>query len=123
MWELSVQVTDEAGGTGIDRVSLKQGSGIMNTSLAAGNGNTTLVSYNASCCAPDVELVVVDQVGNVASCFYTVQKKDINITSVTTVTTIAVPVTTTTNKPQAAGSCILMPSAKENSVKSYLNQV
>lgn len=94
MWELSVEVTDGAGGTGIDRVSLRQGSGTMNTSLAAGNENVTLVSDNASCCSPDVELVVVDQVGNVGSCFYTVQKNDINSTQ-------TVPVTTTINKPQA----------------------
>lgn len=102
MWELSVEVTD-AGGTGIDHVSLTQGSGTMNTSLAAGNENMTLVSYNASCCSPDVELVVVDQVGNVGYCFYTVQKKDINSTQ-------TVPGTTTINKPQAAGSMATKPA-------------
>ncbi|XP_041809021.1 von Willebrand factor A domain-containing protein 7-like [Chelmon rostratus] len=69
MWELSVQVTDGANGTGVDSVSLKQGNGTLNATLGAGN-NITLVSYNASCCSPDVELWVVDQVGNVASCSY-----------------------------------------------------
>ena len=71
-WKLSVQVTDGANGTGIDRVSLRQGNGTMNTSLAAGNKNITLVSYTASCCSPDVELLVVDGVGNVRTCSYSV---------------------------------------------------
>ncbi|XP_054482353.1 von Willebrand factor A domain-containing protein 7-like [Anoplopoma fimbria] len=74
MWELSVQVTDGAEGTGVDRVSLRQGNGTMNTSVAAGSANATLVSYSSSCCSPDVELVVVDRVGNVASCSYSVRK-------------------------------------------------
>ena len=69
-WKLSVQVTDGANGTGIDRVSLRQGNGTMNTSLAAGNESITLVSYTASCSSPIVELLVVDGVGNVGSCSY-----------------------------------------------------
>ncbi|KAM9348879.1 von Willebrand factor A domain-containing protein 7-like [Symphorus nematophorus] len=92
-WELSVQVTDGAEGTGIDRVSLRQGNGTMNTSIAAGNKSITLVSYNASCCSPDVELVVVDQVGNVGTCFYSVRKTATNSSQ-------AVNETTTTNAPQ-----------------------
>ena len=73
-WKLSVQVTDGANGTGIDRVSLRQGNGTMNTSLAAGNKNITLVSYTASCCSPDVELLIVDGVGNVGTCSYSVRQ-------------------------------------------------
>ncbi|XP_074468130.1 von Willebrand factor A domain-containing protein 7-like [Sebastes fasciatus] len=102
MWKLSVQVTDEANGMGVDRVSLRQGNGTLSTSLAAGNGtmntslaagngtmntslaagneNITLVSYNSSCCSPDVELLVVDRVGNVASCSYSVRKTATNST-------------------------------------------
>ncbi|XP_049897241.1 von Willebrand factor A domain-containing protein 7-like [Epinephelus moara] len=75
MWELSVQVTDGANGTGVDRITLRQGNGTLNTSLAADNENITLVSYNASCCSPDVELEVVDRVGNVATCFYSVRTR------------------------------------------------
>ncbi|XP_072225695.1 uncharacterized protein, partial [Leuresthes tenuis] len=60
MWELSVQVTDGAEGTGVDHISLREGHGILNTSMAAGSENITLVSYTASCCLPDVQLVVVD---------------------------------------------------------------
>ncbi|KAK2882028.1 hypothetical protein Q8A73_022538 [Channa argus] len=93
MWELSVQVTDGAGGTGIDRVRLTQGNGTLNASQAEGHDNVMLVSYNASCCSPDAELVVVDRVGNVGSCFYTVQKAAVNINQ-------TAPVTTTTNTLQ-----------------------
>ncbi|MED6272686.1 hypothetical protein CHARACLAT_032944, partial [Characodon lateralis] len=70
MWDLSVQVTDGVNGTGVDRVSLREGSGALNISMAAGNENVTLVSYVASCCSPDVQLVAVDQVGNVEICRY-----------------------------------------------------
>ncbi|XP_071377847.1 von Willebrand factor A domain-containing protein 7-like [Centroberyx affinis] len=74
-WELSVRVTDGADGTGVDRVILQQGNGTMSTSMGVGtnNENVTLVSYRASCCSPDVELMVVDRVGNVGSCFYTIR--------------------------------------------------
>uniref|UniRef100_A0A3Q1J284 VWFA domain-containing protein n=2 Tax=Anabas testudineus TaxID=64144 RepID=A0A3Q1J284_ANATE len=112
MWEISVEVTDGAEGTGIDRISLGQGNGTMNTSLTAGNGNITQVTYNASCCSPDVELVVVDQVGNVGSCFYTVRKITSTQTTPVNVTTPTAPVnvTTTINKPQAAVSMATKPA-------------
>ncbi|XP_030602893.1 von Willebrand factor A domain-containing protein 7-like [Archocentrus centrarchus] len=74
MWELSVRVKDEAGGTGVERVSLRQGNGTLNTSLDPGNENITLVSYTASCCVPDIEILVVDRVGNVGTCSYSGQK-------------------------------------------------
>lgn len=69
-WALSVQVTDGTNGTGVDHVSLTQGSGTMITSPAPGNENTTLVSYSASCCSPVMELLAVDRVGNEGSCRY-----------------------------------------------------
>lgn len=69
-WKLSVRVTDGAEGTGVERVGLKQGNGTMNSSPDPANENITLVSYNATCCAPDMELQVVDRVGNVGSCYY-----------------------------------------------------
>ncbi|KAK9536522.1 hypothetical protein VZT92_006296 [Zoarces viviparus] len=71
MWELSVQVTDGAEGTGVERVSLRRGNGAMTSSLAPGNENITLVTYTSSCCSPDMELLVVDRVGNVGTCLYT----------------------------------------------------
>ncbi|XP_043996630.1 von Willebrand factor A domain-containing protein 7-like [Gambusia affinis] len=84
-WEVSVQVTDAANGTGVDSVSLREGSGTMNITTAA--DNTTLVSYVASCCSPDVQLVAVDQVGNVKICSYSVRA---NVTEAATTS----PVTT-----------------------------
>ncbi|XP_047463491.1 von Willebrand factor A domain-containing protein 7-like [Mugil cephalus] len=80
-WEVSVQVDDGAEGTGVSRVDLRQGNGTMNTSLAADNENITLVSYRSSCCSPDVELLVVDGVGNIGSCFYTVRSQAVTTSS------------------------------------------
>ncbi|XP_044226873.1 von Willebrand factor A domain-containing protein 7-like [Thunnus albacares] len=100
MWELSVQVTDGAEGTGVDRVSLRQGNGALNTSLAAGSENGTLVSYRASCCSPDVELLVVDRVGNVGSCSYSVRETTTNSPQTTAITNTTITNTTTTT-PQS----------------------
>ncbi|XP_073335819.1 LOW QUALITY PROTEIN: von Willebrand factor A domain-containing protein 7-like [Pagrus major] len=94
-WKLSVQVTDGANGTGIDRISLRQGNGTMNTSLAAGNENVTLVSYTASCCSPDVELLLVDGVGNVGSCSYSVRQTPTNSSQTPTNSSQAPPQTPT----------------------------
>ncbi|XP_017292675.1 von Willebrand factor A domain-containing protein 7 isoform X2 [Kryptolebias marmoratus] len=74
MWELSVLVTDGADGTGVDHISLRQGSGTLKTTSAVHNESITLVSYMASCCSPDVQLVAVDQVGNVEICSYSAHK-------------------------------------------------
>lgn len=81
-WNLFAQVTDE--GTGVDRVSLKQGNGTLNTSLDAGNENITLVSYSASCCEPDMELLVVDRVGNEETCFFSLHGKPPSALSLST---------------------------------------
>ncbi|XP_006808726.1 von Willebrand factor A domain-containing protein 7-like [Neolamprologus brichardi] len=70
MWEVSSRVTDGADGTGVDLVTLKQGNGTINTTLDSSNKNITLVYYSASCCSPDMEIEVVDRVGNVATCSY-----------------------------------------------------
>ncbi|XP_007554349.1 von Willebrand factor A domain-containing protein 7-like [Poecilia formosa] len=70
-WVASVRVTDGDSGAGVERVSLIQGTGVFNTSLEAGNENVTLVSYVASCCAPVMQLLVVDRVGNVGTCQFT----------------------------------------------------
>ncbi|RVE63984.1 hypothetical protein OJAV_G00141750 [Oryzias javanicus] len=62
MWELSVEVTDGKNGTGIDRINLREGNGILNSNMTTADGSVTLVSYNASCCSPNVQIVVVDLV-------------------------------------------------------------
>ncbi|XP_024117529.1 von Willebrand factor A domain-containing protein 7 isoform X2 [Oryzias melastigma] len=67
-WEVSVRVTDGADGTGIERISVSRGTGTLKTSQEAGNENITLVSYSASCCSPELQLLVVDRVGNVNNC-------------------------------------------------------
>ncbi|XP_060942362.1 von Willebrand factor A domain-containing protein 7-like [Limanda limanda] len=100
MWELSVEVTDGVNGTGIDTISFRGGNGTSNTSLLA--GNATLVSYNASCCSPDVEIVVVDQVGNVGSCSYTVRTTTPTVNPTTTTAQ-----TTTAASAQAVQSLLL----------------
>lgn len=73
-WELSVLVTDGADGSGVDSVSLRQGSGTFQTTTTSQDRKRTLVSYRASCCSADVQLLVVDQVGNVGICSYSVHK-------------------------------------------------
>lgn len=74
-WNLAVRVSDGAEGSGVDLVSLKQGNGTMNATTDPSNRNVTLVSYRATCCEPDVELLVVDRVGNVGSCSYNRNEK------------------------------------------------
>ncbi|XP_054907450.1 von Willebrand factor A domain-containing protein 7-like [Poeciliopsis prolifica] len=71
VWAASIRVTDGDSGAGVQRVSLIQGTGVFNTNLEAGNQNVTLVSYVASCCAPVMQLLVVDRVGNVGTCQFT----------------------------------------------------
>ncbi|XP_072533312.1 von Willebrand factor A domain-containing protein 7-like [Salminus brasiliensis] len=67
-WDLSANMTDR-NGSGIQSVSVRQGTGSLNTSTVLDGGvNATIVLFTASCCFPQVELVVVDSVGNVGSC-------------------------------------------------------
>ncbi|XP_056443290.1 von Willebrand factor A domain-containing protein 7-like [Gadus chalcogrammus] len=68
-WNLSANVTD-GNGTGIDRITLRQGNGVLphdaltNLDIEA--------SYNASCCSQIVEIVAVDKVGNVGTCYHSI---------------------------------------------------
>ncbi len=68
--ELSANLTD-GNGTGIAGVSLSRGNGSLSLSyvMSADGTNMTVASYNASCCSQEVELVAVDRVGNVGTCF------------------------------------------------------
>ncbi|KAG7265726.1 hypothetical protein CRUP_024662 [Coryphaenoides rupestris] len=62
-WELVVDVSDQSG---VNRVDRMQGNGTLITSVVAlgsGGEDTTRASYTASCCTPDVVLLVVDSVG------------------------------------------------------------
>ncbi|XP_061686245.1 von Willebrand factor A domain-containing protein 7-like [Syngnathoides biaculeatus] len=69
-WQFVVNVTDGVNGTGIERVTVRVGSGTLSTTTVVGPGgeNITVASYWASCCAQRVELSVVDNVGNVGVC-------------------------------------------------------
>ncbi|XP_055004640.1 von Willebrand factor A domain-containing protein 7-like [Boleophthalmus pectinirostris] len=69
-WSFSAQVSDGADGTGVERVSLKEGNGTLTTSPDPQNANIIKVSYSASCCSPSMQLLVVDRVGNVDTCTF-----------------------------------------------------
>ncbi|XP_064859717.1 von Willebrand factor A domain-containing protein 7 [Oncorhynchus nerka] len=102
-WQLSANLTDGANGTGIDRVTLRQGNGTLNTSTEVGTGgeNVTRVEYSATCCSKKVELVVVDRAGNVGVCLGSVKDSVglvVSSTAQASVTnTTAVPVVSTTS--------------------------
>ncbi|KAJ7997393.1 hypothetical protein DPEC_G00228520 [Dallia pectoralis] len=86
-WELSANLTD-GNGTGIERITLRQGNGTLNTSMLVdlAGVNVTMATYSASCCSPDVELVAVDGVGNVGTCFRSI-RSTVNTTVESSVTT------------------------------------
>ncbi|XP_028302235.1 von Willebrand factor A domain-containing protein 7-like isoform X2 [Gouania willdenowi] len=69
-WEFLANFTDGINGTGIERITLRQGNGTLNTSTAVGTAgeNITVVTYSSSCCSQSVQLIAVDKVGNVGSC-------------------------------------------------------
>ncbi|ROI47898.1 von Willebrand factor A domain-containing protein 7 [Anabarilius grahami] len=73
-WEISANLTD-GNGTGISRVSFNRGNGSLSLSIVISKDgtNVTVASYNASCCSQEVELVVVDRVGNVGTCFTSIK--------------------------------------------------
>uniref|UniRef100_A0A8C0XU00 von Willebrand factor A domain containing 10, tandem duplicate 2 n=1 Tax=Cyprinus carpio carpio TaxID=630221 RepID=A0A8C0XU00_CYPCA len=73
-WELSTNLTD-GNGTGIAGVSLSRGNGSLSLSnvMSADGTNVTVAFYNASCCSQEVELVAVDRVGNVGTCFTSIK--------------------------------------------------
>lgn len=97
-WELVANLTDGINGTGIRRVSVRQGNGTLNSSSVVGERgeNITVVTYNALCCSDSVELAVVDRAGNVGSCVG--QARQISTTTVTpgTPTTPVAPTTPVT---------------------------
>ncbi|XP_053478045.1 von Willebrand factor A domain-containing protein 7-like [Ictalurus furcatus] len=67
-WYLTAKMTD---GSGIQSVRVLQGNGtLITTTVLSDTGmNVTMVVYNSSCCFRELELVAVDAVGNVATCF------------------------------------------------------
>lgn len=73
VWYFTANVTD-GNGSGIQNVRILQGNGNLTTTTVLSDAgiNVTMVIYNASCCSQDLELVAVDEVGNVAMCFKSV---------------------------------------------------
>ncbi|XP_017319799.1 von Willebrand factor A domain-containing protein 7 [Ictalurus punctatus] len=73
-WYLTANVTD-GNGSGIQSVRVLQGNGNLSTTtvLSDTGVNVTMVVYDSSCCSSDLELVAVDAVGNVATCFKSVR--------------------------------------------------
>ncbi|XP_030217013.1 von Willebrand factor A domain-containing protein 7 [Gadus morhua] len=66
-------VVDVADASGVGRLALLQGNGTLSSAvvgLGAGGQNASRVTYRASCCSPEAELLAVDGVGNVGSCPY-----------------------------------------------------
>lgn len=68
MWSFSARISDGADGTGVERVTLKEGNGTFTTNPDPQNAKSTLVSYSSSCCSPSMQMLAVDKVGNVATC-------------------------------------------------------
>lgn len=68
-WRLTANLTD-TNGTGIDSVSLRQGTGnLTHTTL---RDPLVQVKYEASCCSQIAEVVAVDKVGNVGKCYHSI---------------------------------------------------
>lgn len=114
-WEFSANLTDGINGTGIERLTIRQGNGTLNTSLVVGAGgeNVTLATYSASCCSQTVELVAVDRAGNVGMCVAQAKNTvDASTTSaVPVISTSAVATTTSTGGRQLTLSQCLWISA------------
>ncbi|XP_026159403.1 von Willebrand factor A domain-containing protein 7 [Mastacembelus armatus] len=95
-WKFIANLTDGINGTGIERVTIRQGLGTLSTSTVAGAGGeiVTVVTYSASCCSQVVELAAVDGVGNVGVCVGRAQQSAIGAAVTTAV------VNTTSNRGQ-----------------------
>ncbi|XP_066563742.1 hemicentin-1 [Amia ocellicauda] len=72
-WSLQAEVHDNR--SVVVRVFIRVGNGTLNTTeeSSGAGGNVTLVSYNASCCVPDVVILAVDSVGNVGVCSHSIR--------------------------------------------------
>ncbi|XP_048052725.1 von Willebrand factor A domain-containing protein 7 [Megalobrama amblycephala] len=105
-WELSANLTD-GNGTGISSVSFNRGNGSLSLSfvISEDGTNVTVASYNASCCSQEVELVVVDRVGNVGTCFTSIKSPSVDTTTVKPSTPSAI-----TNKPSTITTVITTPN-------------
>ncbi|XP_053478034.1 von Willebrand factor A domain-containing protein 7-like [Ictalurus furcatus] len=116
-WYLTTNMTD-GNGSGIQSVRVFQGNGNLSTTtvLSDTGVNVTMVVYNSSCCSSDLELVAVDAVGNVATCFKSVRAIEPSTSTAppvtTTNTTTINTTTTTTSRPTSTNGvecCLFLP--------------
>ncbi|KAK2852313.1 hypothetical protein Q7C36_007514 [Tachysurus vachellii] len=124
-WYLTANVTD-GNGSGIQSVRILKGNGnLTTTTVFSDTGvNVTMVIYNASCCSQDLELVAVDEAGNVASCFHFVRATELStstappVTETSTTNTTTIPTDTTTTSmsdptnqtgTNSAECCLILP--------------
>ncbi|XP_063075244.1 mucin-5AC-like [Engraulis encrasicolus] len=110
-WELLANLTD-GDGTGIERITVRQGSGSLNTRVVTGSDGVavTLATYTASCCSEEVELVAVDAVGNVGTCFRSIRTPNVTAdesptSAAPTTATDTPPTTTMQTEPVAETTC------------------
>ncbi|KAF1395599.1 hypothetical protein PFLUV_G00013220 [Perca fluviatilis] len=68
-WEFAATLSD-GNGTGIESISLRQGSGNLTTTSLS--DPIIQANYTASCCSQIVEFVAVDKVGNVGKCHHSI---------------------------------------------------
>ncbi|XP_031140397.1 von Willebrand factor A domain-containing protein 7 isoform X1 [Sander lucioperca] len=68
-WEFAATLSD-GNGTGIESISLRQGSGNLTTTSLS--DPIVQANYTASCCSQIVEFVAVDKVGNVGKCHHSI---------------------------------------------------
>ncbi|XP_034450362.1 von Willebrand factor A domain-containing protein 7-like isoform X1 [Hippoglossus hippoglossus] len=115
-WEFIANFTDGVNGTGIDSITVRQGNGTLNTSTVAGAGgeNFTVVTYSASCCAQNVVLAAVDNVGNVGKCVGQVRESTTATPAVVeaaNTTTAAVTTTSTGGHTLSMSRCLWITAA------------
>ncbi|KAL2097352.1 hypothetical protein ACEWY4_006559 [Coilia grayii] len=98
-WELLANLTD-GNGTGIERITVRQGGGTLNTTVVTGSDgvNVTLATYTASCCSEEVELVAVDAVGNVGICFRSIRVTNVTLVESPTSASATAPASTLQTK-------------------------
>ncbi|XP_056225781.1 von Willebrand factor A domain-containing protein 7 [Seriola aureovittata] len=103
-WEFIANLTDGINGTGIESITVRQGNGTLNTSTVAGaeGENITVATYSASCCSQNVELAVVDKVGNVGTCVGQARES----TTSAPVTTAALNTTSTGGPTLSISRCL-----------------
>ncbi|XP_030643649.1 von Willebrand factor A domain-containing protein 7-like [Chanos chanos] len=122
-WELSANLTD-GNGTGIQSLMVQQGTGILTTtSVIEGGVMVMLASYVASCCSEDVELVAVDEVGNVGTCFRSIRATVSPSTSAPSPHSITTTKPTSTATASTGGHPALLSLCLWFSVELFLKQI